>query len=120
MSYLLVRAAGRADAARLDLEQFAWAAGLHPDLVRRLVALGLLEPDRDADGALRFSRSDLATVARIQRLRAGFGLNYAALGLVVDLLDRVAVLECALRQPQLQTRLLPRETPRTSNRPIGG
>ncbi len=31
------------------------------------------------------------------RLRAGFALNYAAVGLVTDLLDRIAVLEAALR-----------------------
>jgi hypothetical protein len=35
-------------------------------------------------------------VARLQRLRAGFALNYAALGLVVDLLDRIAVLEATI------------------------
>jgi len=33
----------------------------------------------------------------VQRLRAGFALNYAAIGLVTDLLDRIAVLEAALR-----------------------
>jgi chaperone modulatory protein CbpM len=48
-------------------------------------------------GELRFSRSQLAVVARMQRLRAGFGLNYAAVALVTDLLDRIAVLEAALR-----------------------
>jgi hypothetical protein len=40
----------------------------------------------------------VAAAARLQRLRAGLGLNYAALGLVVDLLDRVAELEAALRR----------------------
>jgi chaperone modulatory protein CbpM len=39
----------------------------------------------------------LQALARIRRLRAGLGLNYAALGLVVDLLDRVAELERELR-----------------------
>jgi hypothetical protein len=34
----------------------------------------------------------------MQRLRAGFALNYAALGLVADLLDRIAALEEALRR----------------------
>jgi hypothetical protein len=34
----------------------------------------------------------------LQRLRAGLALNYAALGVVVDLLDRIAVLEAALRR----------------------
>jgi hypothetical protein len=82
----------------MTLEAFSRAAGLHPDLVRRLVALGLLEPQGDATGALWFSRSQLAAAARIQRLHAGLSVNYAALGLVLDLLDRVAELEAALRR----------------------
>jgi chaperone modulatory protein CbpM len=84
--------------ARLDLESFARASGLHPDTVRRFVALGLIEPAHDAAGRLWFSPADLPIVARIQRLRAGFTLNYAALGLVMDLLDRVARLEAAQRR----------------------
>lgn len=80
-----------------DLDTFARASGAHPDLVRRLVALGLLEPERDATGALRFPPAQLIALARIQRLRAGLGLNYAAIGVVVELLDRVADLERQLR-----------------------
>ena len=98
MSYALVRP------ARLDLETFARAAAVHPDLIRRLVALGLIDARRDAAGALWFSRSELAAVARMQRLRAGFALNYAAIGLVTDLLDRIAVLEAALRAAQRRGR----------------
>jgi chaperone modulatory protein CbpM len=81
----------------LDLQSFSRAAGLHPESVRRFVALGLLEPMRAANGELWFAPDQLVAAARIRRLRAGFGLNYAALGLVVDLLDRVAQLEAALR-----------------------
>jgi chaperone modulatory protein CbpM len=73
----------------LDVNAFAAASGLHPDLVRRFVALGLLAPRTDEAGRLWFRPSDVATVARIKRLRAGFGLNYAAIGLVLDLLDRL-------------------------------
>jgi hypothetical protein len=83
---------------RLDVESFARAAGLHPDLVRRFVALGLLDASRDASGRLWLSPTQLTAVARIQRLRAGFALNYAAVGLVTDLLDRIAELEAALRR----------------------
>ena len=79
-------------------------SGLHPDLIRRLVALGLIEAHRDTAGQLWFSRSELAAVARVQRLRAGFALNYAAIGLVTDLLDRIAVLEAALRAAQRRGR----------------
>jgi hypothetical protein len=85
---------------RLDLETFSRAAGLHPEFVRRLVALGLLNPILDAAGELWFAPSDLAAVRRLQRLRAGLSLNYAALGVVVDLLNRIAELEAALRQRQ--------------------
>jgi DNA-binding transcriptional MerR regulator len=81
----------------MDLESFATAAGLHPDVVRRLVGLGLLDAERDAGGELWFSPAQLTLAGRIQRLRAGFGINYAGLGLVIDLIDRVARLEAALR-----------------------
>jgi chaperone modulatory protein CbpM len=84
--------------SRLSLEGFAAQAGMHPDLVRRLVTLGLLDAARDASGRLWFTSAQLRTAARIQRLRAGLPLNYAALGLVMDLLDRIEALEAALRE----------------------
>ena len=96
MSHAMVRV----PASRLTLDEFAMAAGLHPDLIRRLVALGIVEASYGAAGELRFSRNQLAVVARMQRLRAGLGLNYAAVALVTDLLDRIAVLETALRGSQ--------------------
>ena len=95
--------------AMLDLQTFARAARIHPDLVRRLVALGLLEAHRDTAATLWLSSAQLPVVARIQRLRAGLGVNYATLGLVMDLLDRVADLERQLhsmttRQPGNRSR----------------
>ena len=83
--------------ARLDLESFAGATGTHPELVTRRVALGLLDAERDAGGRLCFPPRQVAEMARIQRLRAGFALNYAALGLVLDLLDRLEAAEASLR-----------------------
>ena len=92
MSYQLARP------TRLGLEEFARLAGIHPDLLRRFVVLGLLEASTDSSGALWFVPDQLARVARIRRLRAGFALNYASLGLVLDLLDRIAVLEAERRR----------------------
>lgn len=83
---------------RLDLEAFARAARMHPDLTKRLVRLGLVEAEADVRGVLWFAPEELAVVARIQRLRTGFALNYAAVGLVLDLLGRIAELETALRR----------------------
>jgi hypothetical protein len=87
---------------RFDLDGFARATGLHPDLVRRLVTLGLLRATTDAAGALWFASEEVAAAARLQRLRAGFAVNYAALGLVVDLLDRIALLERTLQRSTRQ------------------
>jgi chaperone modulatory protein CbpM len=83
---------------QLGLDDLAKAAGMHPDLIRKLVALGIVDASRGPAGELWFSPAQLAVLARVQRLRAGFALNYAAVGLVVDLLDRIAVLEAALRR----------------------
>ncbi|MDG4667203.1 chaperone modulator CbpM [Mycobacterium sp. 236(2023)] len=90
--YVLARRPG------MQLDAFAQRCGLHPDMVRRLVALGLVACQPDARGQLRFSPSALATVGRIQRLRTGLGLNYAAIGLVLDLLDRIDELESSSRR----------------------
>ncbi|MBU8813389.1 MULTISPECIES: chaperone modulator CbpM [Mycolicibacterium] len=90
--YVLARRPG------IQLDVFATRCGLHPDMVRRLVALGLLACQQDARGDLWFEPSALVTVARIQRLRTGLGLNYAAIGLVLDLLDRIEELESGSRR----------------------
>jgi hypothetical protein len=81
----------------LDLDAFSRVAGIHPDLARRLVTLGIIEATRDARGALCFERDQVAVAARVQRLRAGFGLNYAAVALVAELLDRITDLERQMR-----------------------
>jgi DNA-binding transcriptional MerR regulator len=95
--YTLV-AARRAERDRLSLDDVAVRSGIHPQLVRRFVALSLVEASRDEAGRLWFDARVPATIARVQRLRTGLGLNYAAIGLVLDLLDRIEQLEAALRR----------------------
>lgn len=85
---------------RLSLDTVAERSGLHPTRVRQLVALGLLDCASDANGQLQFAPSTMATLARIQRLRSELSLNYAALGLVLDLLDRIDALEAQVRSRQ--------------------
>jgi DNA-binding transcriptional MerR regulator len=94
MSYTLVRSARP---ARLSLDAFAADADIHPELLRRLVSLGLIEPYVDSAGQLWFSPTQLSMLARARRLHDGLGLNYAALGIVLDLLARIEELEAALR-----------------------
>jgi chaperone modulatory protein CbpM len=83
---------------RLRLDTFARLTGVHPELIRRLVALGLLDTTRDAGGGLWFKPTEVHAMARIQRLHNGLNLNYGALGLVIDLLDRIEQLERIHRQ----------------------
>ena len=83
---------------RLSLVSYGQATGVHPELVRRLVAVGLLEVTRDAEGRLWFDPSQVREMARIQRLRMSLNLGYSAIGLVVELLDRIAELEQAQRR----------------------
>lgn len=83
---------------RLGLDSYALVTGVHPELVRRLVALGLLEVTRDPQGRLWFDPSQVREMARIQRLRMSLNLGYSAIGLVVELLDRIAELEKAQRR----------------------
>ena len=83
---------------RLSLDSYARITGVHPELVRRLVTLGLLDITRDAEGNLWFAPSQVREMATIQRLHLRLNLTYASLGLVMDLLDRIAALERSQRR----------------------
>ena len=91
--YVLAR---QTPAPALTLAQFATAAGLDPHEVNRLVALGLLDTLRGPAGPV-LPMAQLARAGRITRLRVGLGLNYTAVGVVLDLLERIDELEAALR-----------------------
>jgi chaperone modulatory protein CbpM len=94
MSYALVRV------TQLDLETFARTTRTHPDLIRRLVALGILDATRGTDGEPWLSPDQIGVLARVQRLRAGLAINYAAVGMITDLLERITVLQKAVRRSQ--------------------
>ena len=81
------------DPARLALEALARRAGLHPDMVRRLVALGLVQPSGGSAAAPLFRAEDAPLLARAVRLRRDLGLNYAGAVLVCELLARIDTLE---------------------------
>ena len=77
----------------LRRDVFSERCGLHPDLVRRFVVLGLVEPEARGDDTLWFTPDQVRRIARMQRLRSDLGVNYNALGLVLDLLERIEELE---------------------------
>ncbi|HEY0317733.1 MAG TPA: chaperone modulator CbpM [Solirubrobacterales bacterium] len=72
-----------------DTEALARRAGLHPDLVRRLIRIGAVDP---------FGWDAAPRLARLMRLRHDLGLNYAGAVLACDLLARIDELEARLGQ----------------------
>jgi hypothetical protein len=72
----------------VSIEVIAHDAGLHPELVRRLLRLGAVDPAAP-DAAAR--------LARTVRLRRDLGLNYAGAILACDLLARIDELEARNR-----------------------
>ena len=82
----------------LDVDALAREAGLHPQVVRRFVDLGLLAPAGGTTAAPRFSRDAAAVLARAGRLRRDLGIGYAGAVLACELLSRIDDLEARLRR----------------------
>jgi hypothetical protein len=70
------------------IERLARESGLHPDVVRRLVRLGLVRPT--------YSPAAPALLARAVRLRRDLGLDYAGAVLACELLARIDELQAQL------------------------
>jgi hypothetical protein len=77
----------------LDLDAVGRQSGLHPDVLRRLIALGAVEPAGGTTQAPLFAPDAPARLARAARLRRDLGLGYAGALLAADLLDRIAALQ---------------------------
>jgi len=79
---------------QLSLRDLATACGLSAVRVKRLVALGLVEPDSEAPD--RFSTATAARLRRMLRLRADLGVNLAGAAIIVDLVERLERLDAEL------------------------
>jgi len=80
----------------LTVDEVAARCGLHPELVQRLVVLGLIDPE---EGYSDLFRPEITLrIQRILRLRRDLGVNYNAAALVLDLLERIDALEGRLRR----------------------
>jgi len=83
--------------ALVGIETLAREAGIHPQLVRRLIGLGLIEPGGGTAASPLFRHEAAAILARAARLRRDLGLNYAGAVLATELLARIDELEERLR-----------------------
>jgi chaperone modulatory protein CbpM len=74
------------------------ASGARQELVLDLVGEGLLQPTGQAPHEWRFSGDALPRTRRALRLSVDFGLDLAALGLVMDLLAEIDRLRAGRRR----------------------
>lgn len=87
---------------RLTLEALAEAAGLHPELVERFVAYGLLEPITVEERAVWFDLIAVRRLRTIRRLREDLGINLPGVSVVLDLLGRIESLQRELAELRRQ------------------
>lgn len=90
----------------LTVGQAAERCAIHPDLLSRFVRLGLCDPlARDAEARHWFFAADVVPrVHRILRLRRDLGINYAGIGVVLDLLAHIEDLERRLEEKEAKRR----------------
>jgi|SRR5208282_6446600 len=85
--------------SRYTLTEVAYRAGLHPELIDRFTRLGLIEfSDRTDDGELIFDSEVIPLLRRILRLRNELGVNYAGVGVILELMSRLEALEARIRE----------------------
>jgi DNA-binding transcriptional MerR regulator len=93
---ILRRRSWRHTRATLSLHEVATECGLHPELVERFVALGIIDPIENHPN--HFTPDATLRIQRLLRLRRDLGVNYNAAGLILELLERIDALEAHLRQ----------------------
>jgi DNA-binding transcriptional MerR regulator len=85
---------------KIGSREVAALCNVHPDFIDRLVRLGLLEPtDRnDRQNEWGFEEDSVLLVKKIVRLREDLGINYAGIGVVLELLARIESLENRIQE----------------------
>jgi MerR family transcriptional regulator/heat shock protein HspR len=83
----------------LTLAEVAYHCGLHPELIERLVRIGLIDyVARDVNGEILFQAEVIPLIRRILRLRNHLGVNYAGIGVILELMSRIETLENHVRE----------------------
>ena len=102
--FFLVRVSGTSVASSyMSLSEVAYHCGLHPELVERLVRLGLIDfQERQPDGEVLFHADVIPLIRTILRLRNQLGVNYAGIGVVLELMARIDTLENHVRELEEQ------------------
>ena len=85
---------GCESSAGYTLTEVAARVGVHPELLDRFVRLGLIEfTGSTMDGEFIFGPDVIPAIGRILRLRNELGVNYAGVGVILELIARIEALE---------------------------
>ena len=76
----------------LPVDEVARLADIHPDFVARLMDLGLIDPVETTPEPF-FTVSVVLRIRRIVRIHRDLGVNWAGMGVVMDLLAKIDDLE---------------------------
>ena len=76
----------------LNIYEMSRFVELHPMLIEKLFKLGLIDPQVE-EPELLFEDRVLARIDKIMRLKNDLDVNFAGCGLVLDLLEKIEVLE---------------------------
>ncbi len=83
----------------LTISEVASRCGVHPELIERFVRLGLIDPvEERLDEQFYFRVEVIPLVRKILRLRNHLGVNYAGVGVILELMMRIEELEGRIRE----------------------
>jgi hypothetical protein len=83
---------GEARQNLVTLQELAFLAGTSRRAIERLVGFEIIEPIRTEPERV-FSVEVLPRVTRVLRIRQTLGVSWSSLGLVLDLIERIEILE---------------------------
>src|SRR5215831_15422016 len=93
----------RIEPEQLTLESLAACAGVHPTLITYFVEYGLLEPSVRTGTQCLYDTACIARLRMIERLRRDLGANLPGIAVILDLLDRLTVLQREVEQWRRKT-----------------
>jgi hypothetical protein len=82
---------------RLTVDELATLTGLGRGIIRRLIALEVIDPDI-VEPEPRFRPETVVRVQKIRRLHVELGVSWSSMPLVLDLLDRIDYLEARIKK----------------------
>ena len=83
----------------LTPDDVASRCGVHPELIDRFVRWGLIDTVMvKSDGVPLFDWEVVPLVRKIMRLHQDLGVNFAGVGVVLELLSRIETLEAQIRE----------------------